>query len=56
MPLTLILRLSIGGRGSILYIDNLFISTKLYRELRSLGVDSYSIVRLSKIAREEYDE
>ena len=56
VPLTLISRLPKGGRGSILYMDNLFMSTRLCRELRSLGVGSYSIVRLSKTAREEYDE
>jgi hypothetical protein len=53
--LTLVTRLPTCGKGSIIYLDNLFTSTRLCRALRSLGVGSCGTVRLSTTAREEYD-
>jgi hypothetical protein len=56
VPLTLVSHVSEKLRGSVVYLDNLFTSTRLCRELRGLGVGACGTVRMSKTAREEYDE
>jgi hypothetical protein len=49
-------RLPNGGKGSIAYTDNLFISTRLYRQLREMGIRDCGTCRDTKTAREETAE
>jgi hypothetical protein len=51
--LTLMERLPNRGKGSIIYIDNLFTSTRLLRQLREIGIEGSSTCRDTKTAREE---
>jgi hypothetical protein len=51
--LTLMERLPNKGKGSIIYIDNLFTSTRLLRRLREMGIGGSGTCRDTKTAREE---
>lgn len=54
VPLTLAWRSPGHARGSTIYIDNLFTSSRVCRELRIMGVSSCGTVRTSTTKREEY--
>jgi hypothetical protein len=53
VPLTLLSRLPNVGKGSIVYLDNLFTSTRLCRAFREQGIGACGTVRMSATAREE---
>jgi len=51
--LTLVTRLLNQGKGCIIYLNNLFTSTRLLGQLRELGIGGCSTFRTSRTTREE---
>jgi hypothetical protein len=53
--LTLMSWLPNGGKGTVVYLDNLFTSSRLLRELRHMGIGACGTTRTSTTRREDHD-
>ena len=54
--LTLLTRLPDAAKGCVVYLDNLFVSARLLRRLRELGIGACGTVRMTSTRREESDK